>query len=253
VVTDIRMGSISGLALCERIGASFPGVPVVVMTAFATLETAVAAVRAGAYDFIVKPFEMNVLALALDRVVRHRHLRDEAHHLVDGAPAHVEIEGIVGTSPPMRRVLDLVARVALTDAPVLISGKSGTGKELVARALHQRGRRSGGPFVSVSCAAVPEGLLESELFGRVQGDTDAAAPGMFLKASGGTLFLDEIGDLSPGMQAKLLRVLQDRTVRPVGGEQEEPYDARIVTATKLDLEAEVREHRFREDLFIAST
>jgi two-component system, NtrC family, response regulator AtoC len=162
------------------------------------------------------------------------------------------VDGILGTSPPMRRVFEMIDRVAATDAPVLISGKSGTGKELVARALHRRGRRSAGPFVAVNCAAIPENLLESELFGHVKGAfTDARAPrrGLVLKANGGTLFLDEIADLPLGMQSKLLRVLQEKAVRPVGGDEEEPYDARLLTATNGDLQSQVEEHRFREDLF----
>jgi two-component system response regulator HydG len=251
VVTDISMSGMSGLALCDRIVANFPHLPVVLMTGFGSLETAVGAVRAGAYDFITKPFEMNVLALALDRVVHHRHINEEVKRLRDVVARSAEMDGIIGTSPSMRRVFELIDRVAATDTPVLISGKSGTGKELVARALHKRGRRSTGPFVAVNCAAIPENLIESELFGHVKGAfTDAVARrGLVLKANGGTLFLDEIADLPLGMQSKLLRVLQEKAVRPVGGDQEEPYDARLLTATNGDLETQVGEHRFREDLF----
>src|SRR5439155_20550374 len=159
---------------------------------------------------------------------------------------------MIGSSPPIQKVKELIDRVADADATLLITGESGTGKELVAQAVHQRGRSSTGPFVAINCAAMPEPLLESELFGHVKGAfTDARAPrqGLFLKASGGTLFLDEIGDLPIGMQPKLLRALQERTVRPVGSDREEPYDARILTATNRDIETEVEERRFREDLY----
>jgi two-component system response regulator HydG len=159
---------------------------------------------------------------------------------------------MIGTSAPMQKVYDLVARVADTEATVLVTGESGTGKELVAKAIHSRSRRKEGPFVAINCAAMPEPLLESELFGHVKGaftDARQARSGLFLKASGGTLFLDEIGEMAMGMQAKLLRVLQERTVRPVGGDKEVPFDTRIVAATNRDLDTEVAERRFREDLF----
>jgi two-component system response regulator AtoC len=251
VVTDICLSGMSGLALCERIVANFPHLPVVLMTAFGSLETAIGAVRAGAHDFITKPFEMNVLALALDRVARRRHAREEVKRVRDVAARTVEVDGIIGTSPPMRRVFELIDRVAATDAPVLISGKSDTGKELVARALHTRGRRSSGPFVAVNCAAIPESRLESELFGHVPwafADARGARRGLVLEANGGTIFLDDIADLPLGMQSKLLRALQDKAVRPVGGDREEPYDARLLTGTHCDLETEVEERRFRQDL-----
>jgi two-component system, NtrC family, response regulator AtoC len=252
VVTDIRMDGMNGLALCERIVANFPNLPVVLMTAFGSQESAVAAVRAGAEDFVTKPFEMNVLALALDRAVRRRRVREEVRRLgrVDVRP--IADDGIIGDSPPMRRVRVLIDRAAATDAPVLISGKSGTGKELVARVLHRRGRRPDGPFVAVSCAAIPEHFLESELFGYVDGAVPGVRtvrPGRFLEADGGTLFLDEIRDLPPALQSKLVRVLEDKVVRPVGGDRDVPFDARLLSATGGDLEAELHAHRFREDLF----
>jgi two-component system response regulator HydG len=252
VVTDISMSGMSGLTLCERVVANHPSLPVVLITAFGSLETAVGAVRAGAYDFVTKPFDLSVLALAIERAVSHRHLRDEVKRLRDVVSRAAEMDGMIGTSPPMRRVFELIDRVAETDASVLITGQSGTGKELVARALHKRGRRASGPFVAVNCAAIPEALLESELFGHVKGaftDARTARRGLFLKAHDGTLFLDEIADMPPGMQSKLLRVLQDKTVRAVGGDKEETYDARLITATNRDIDTEVAQRRFREDLF----
>jgi two-component system response regulator AtoC len=252
VVTDLHMDGMDGFAFCERVAANRPDVPVVVITAFATLETAVAAIRAGAYDFITKPFDVELVRLTLSRAVQHRALRDEVKRLRQQVRASHGDDELVGVSPAIRKVADLVERLSDTDATVLITGESGTGKELVARALHKHSRRTAGPFVAINCAAMPEPLLESELFGHVKGAfTDARTPrqGLFLKASGGTLFLDEIGDLPIGMQPKLLRALQERTVRPVGGDREEPFDARILTATNRDIETEVEERRFREDLF----
>jgi len=252
VVTDINMPGMNGLALCERIVADRPDVPVVVMTAFGSLDTAIAAIRAGAYDFLPKPIEIEVLVVALARAVQHRALRAEVKRLrqvVEQARGRGEI---VGESSAMRRVYDLLERVRESSASVLITGESGTGKELVARALHQRSARSGGPFVAVNCAAMPEALLESELFGHVRGaftDAKTNRTGLFLQAHGGTLFLDEIGELPIGLQPKLLRALQERTVRPVGGAAELPFDARLVAATNRDLETAIEERRFREDLF----
>src|SRR5213594_3392446 len=234
VLTDIKMARMSGLELCERIVASRPDLPVVVMTAFGTLEAAIAAIRVGAYDFVTKPVEIDALVIALERAVEHRVLRCEVERLrrvVDDAQGFGEL---VGASAPMKRVYDLLERVVSTDATVLVTGESGTGKELVARALHRRSRRSVGPFVALNCAALPEGLLESELFGH---------------AHGGTLFLDEVVDLPRPLQPRLLRVLQERSVRPVGADHEVPVDVRIVAATNRDLEAAVEEGRLREDLY----
>jgi two-component system, NtrC family, response regulator AtoC len=252
VITDLNMEGMNGLALCERIVSNRPDVPVVVMTAFGSMETAVAAIRAGAYDFISKPFEIEELKLTLDHAVQNRKLREEVKRLRDEVGRGTLAKDIIGTSPAMMKVWDLVDRVAETDATVLITGDSGTGKELVAHALHNRSRRASGPFVAINCAAMPEALLESELFGHVRGaftDAKSARRGLFLQANGGTMFLDEIGELPLGMQPKLLRALQDKVVRPVGGDHEESYDARIVAATNRDLEQDVEERRFREDLF----
>jgi two-component system response regulator AtoC len=251
VLTDLQMPGMSGLELCERIVESRPDIPVVVVTAHGTMEAAIGAIRAGAYDFVQKPIKIETLQLTVERALRHHALADEVKRLRE-AVLPAAFEGIVGQSPPMRQLFDLVSRVAPTDASVLITGESGTGKELIARAVHQRSRRHAGHFVAVNCAAVPEQLMESELFGHARGaftDAKSARTGLFLQASGGTLFLDEIGEMPLSVQPKLLRVLQERTIRPVGGDHEVPVDVRIVAATNRDLDAAVEEARFRDDLY----
>ena len=252
IVTDLQMRGMSGLELCERIVANRPDVPVIVITAFGSLETAVAAIRAGAYDFITKPLEVDALVLALERALQHKRLREEVKRLRHAVEESRRVGGLLGTSPAMRTVYELLDRVGGSQSSVLVTGETGTGKELVARALHDRGPRKAGPFVAVNCAAVPETLLESELFGHVRGaftDAQRARPGLFVRAAGGTLFLDEIGELPLALQPKLLRALQERKVRPVGSDEEVPFDVRLVTATNRDLEVAVEEDRFREDLF----
>jgi two-component system response regulator HydG len=253
VVTDLRMGMASGLDLCARIVAEWPDLPVVLITAFGTLETAIGAIRAGAYDFITKPIEIDTLAVALERAVERRRLRVEVQHLRRAVGGMTGRFGkVLGSSDAMRPVYDLLERIADASATVLVTGESGTGKEVVAQALHDLGPHKTGPFVAVNCSAVPEALLESELFGHARGAfTDARSPrtGLFLQAHGGTLLLDEIGDMPMALQPKLLRALQERTVRPVGGDTEQPFDARIVATTNRDLRALVDEGQFREDLY----
>jgi two-component system response regulator HydG len=251
-LVNLDMADGSGVALCKELVELREEMPVIVATAHANVETAIAAIRAGAYDFVTKPFDMEELALTLERALRHRALRDEVKVLRKAVNDTARFDDILGTSTAMLKMCDLVARVADTETTVLVTGESGTGKELVAKALHARSGRRDRPFVAINCAAMPEALLESELFGHVRGaftDARTARPGLFVKATGGTILLDEIGEMPAGMQAKLLRALQERTVRPVGGDEEQTFDARIIAATNRDLESEVEEHRFREDLF----
>jgi DNA-binding NtrC family response regulator len=252
VVTDLNMPRVSGLELCERIVTNYPDVPVLVITAFGSMETAVAAMRVGAYDFITKPFEIDELIFALDRAVRFSRLEREVKRLRRVAGEDEGFGELVGDSEAMRRVRDLVARVADSDATVLVTGESGTGKELVARALHMASPRRSGPFVALNCAAVPEALIESELFGHTRGaftDARGSRTGLFLQADRGTLFLDEVAELPIQLQPKLLRALQERSVRPIGGDAEVRFDARVVAATNRDLASAIEEGRFREDLF----
>jgi two-component system, NtrC family, response regulator AtoC len=253
MLTDVNMRGSSGIELCAHVVERRPDLPVLVLTAFGSMETAVQAIRAGAYDFINKPVEMDALAIALDRAIGTKRLREEVKRLRDQAGAvRARPADLVGDSEAMQRVHDLIERIADSEVSVLVMGESGTGKELVARALHAQGRRARAPFVAINCAAVPEHLLESELFGHVRGaftDAREARAGLFQQATGGTLFLDEIGDMPLPLQPKLLRVLQERTVRPVGASQEIPVDVRIVAATNRDLEEAIEERRFREDLY----
>jgi two-component system response regulator AtoC len=252
VLSDLSMRGMSGVDLCREVVTLREDTPVIVMTAFASIESAIASIRAGAYDFVTKPFDPDDLVMTIERALRHRELREEVTRLRRAVSELQPFDEIIGESATMKKMYQVVARVAETDATVLVTGESGTGKELVARALHARSTRSAGPFVAINCAAMPETLLESELFGHVKGaftDARAARPGLFQKATGGTLFLDEIAEMPMGMQAKLLRSLQERMVRPVGGDMEIAFDARIVAATNRDLEIEVEQRRFREDLF----
>jgi DNA-binding NtrC family response regulator len=255
VLTDLNMRGTGGIELCQRVIAARPDLPVVLLSGFGSFDTAVAAIRAGAYDFMSKPVKLDVLALALRRAVQHRALREEVKRLrteVAEGLGSARGESLVGESAAMRKVYDLIARVAESEASALITGESGTGKEVVARALHMRSRRKNGAFVAINCSAVPESLIESELFGHVRGaftDAREARVGLFKQADGGTLFLDEIGDMPRALQPKLLRALQERTVRPVGGSTEIPVDVRIVAATNRDLELAIEEGRFREDLY----
>ena len=252
VLTDLRMPGMDGLEFCRRLVSSRPDMPVIVMTAFGNLESAIAAIRAGAYDFVTKPIAMELLELILRRAVERRQLQQQIHSLRETLLQAGRFDELLGQSPAMLKLYDQLAQIADSDAAVLITGESGTGKELVAKALHRRSRRGEKPFVAVNCAALPDTLLESELFGHVKGAfTDARTDrrGLFLQAEGGTLFLDEIGEMPLAMQAKLLRALEEGTVRPVGSEKEIACDARVLAATNRDLETAVEEGRFRKDLY----
>ena len=252
VLTDLQMPGMDGIAFCQQVATHYPETPVVVMTAFATLETAIAAIRADAYDFIQKPLHLEATAVRMQRVVRERRLREEVKQLKQEIAARRPLTGVIGGSPAMQEVFDLIDRVADTDASILVTGETGTGKEVVARTLHARSRRQAGPFVAVNCSAIPEGLFESELFGHARGaftDARAERPGLLQQANGGTLFLDEIGDMPVSVQPKLLRALEERVIRPVGSNKEIPIEIRTIVATNVDLETAVAEGRFREDLF----
>ena len=252
VLTDLHMDSMTGLEVCQRVHAQHPDVPVIMITAFGSLESAVGAIRAGAYDFVTKPCTKQQFLVSVRRAAERRALHREVRQLRARLEQAKGLDEMLGESPSMRKIYDLVGRVADTETTVLLTGESGTGKELVARALHRYSRRKDKPFVAINCAALPATLLEAELFGHLRGAyTDARQDrrGLFQQASGGTLFLDEIGEMPGEMQAKLLRALQDRSVRPLGGEREEPFDVRLIVATNRDLDSAVDQGRFREDLF----
>ncbi|MFP4381944.1 MAG: sigma-54-dependent transcriptional regulator [Candidatus Sumerlaeia bacterium] len=252
VITDLRMPGLNGIDFCHRLAKNRPDVPVIVITAFGNLETAVKAIRAGAYDFLTKPIERDMLAIVIERALKHRSLQEQVRFLKEARVASSEFSEFIGHSPVMERLYNQIARVADQQIPILITGESGTGKELVARALHRRGERGSGPFVPVNCAALPAMLLESELFGHARGAfTDARSDrrGLFLAADGGTLFLDEIAEMPIELQSKLLRVIETGRVRPLGENKEEQSDVRIVAATNRNLETAVAAGEFREDLF----
>ena len=249
VVTDIAMPMMSGIELCEQLHALHPEVLPIVITGAGNLDVAISAIRAGAFDFILKPAKTDLVDIAVSRAMQQLVLKRQLKALRTQALEASSMEGITGTSPAIQQTIEMIRRVADSDASVLISGESGTGKELVAKALHNLSRHRGEPFVAVNCAAMPAPLLESELFGHVRGaftDARSSRQGLFVQAGSGTIFLDE---MPIEMQVKLLRVLQERKVRPVGSDEELPMHARVITATNRDLELEIREKRFREDLF----
>jgi two-component system response regulator HydG len=249
MLCDIRMPGMDGMELLGRVQEAHPELPVVVMTGFGSVETAVEAMRAGAFDYFSKPFDLDELLIVVRKAVEHLQLRRELADLRKQVP---RAAGFVGKSKAIQNVLDWIARAAPSDATVVIYGKSGTGKELVARAIHRESKRASGPFVPVNCAAIPESLIESELFGHAKGSFTGAVrehPGLFVEAAGGTLFLDEIGELPLAMQAKLLRALQDGEIRAVGKSESVKVNTRLVAATNRDLEADVKAGRFRDDLY----
>ena len=252
ILMDIRMIKVSGLEALREIKAHNPAIPVIIMTAYSSVESAVEALKNGAYDYLTKPLDFDELRLIIERAMDHRQLREENRRLRENLENHFDRQNIIGRSPAMSKLLETVAQVAPSEATVLITGDSGTGKEMIAGAIHFNSPRKEGPFVKINCAAITETLLESELFGHEKGAFTGAhrkKDGRFLQAHGGSLFLDEISEMSLAMQAKLLRVLQDREITRVGGEEVIRVDVRLITATNKDLLQEIEAGRFREDLY----
>jgi two-component system response regulator HydG len=251
ILMDVRMAHLDGMAALKAIKARSPGIPIVLVTAYGTVRDAVEAMKAGAYDYLTKPLDLDELKLTIARGLRHAALEEENTRLRALVGCNVDVSAIIGTSEAMRRVFEAMALVAPTEATVLILGESGTGKELVAQAIHANSPRRAGPLITVNCAALPEALLESELFGHERGAFTGATNrrvGRFELAHGGTIFLDEVGDLTPAAQIRLLRVLQSQEFERVGGTETLKVDVRVIAATNKDLEAAVRAGTFREDL-----
>jgi two-component system, NtrC family, response regulator PilR len=252
VLTDVRLPDGDGIEILRHVKAAAPETVVIVMTGYGTAADAVAARKLGAFAYLFKPFDVDEVRIVIRDALATRELRDENIRLKREARQPTGLEQLVGVSPAMASLFEVVRAIAPATSTVLITGESGTGKELVARAIHALSSRAGGPFVSVNCGALPDTLLESELFGHMKGaftDAHQAKKGLFEAAHGGTLFLDEVSETSPAMQVKLLRALQDRRIRRVGGTDETEVDVRVIAATNAPLETLVRERRFREDLF----
>jgi len=252
VLMDIRMVRVSGIEALEQIRAINPAIPIVLMTAYASVEMAVDALKKGAYDYLIKPLDFDKLRLTLERALEHIRLTAENRRLKRQLEAGFQSPDIIGSSPAMVRLMETVAQVAVSEATVMVTGESGTGKELVAAAIHRNSPRKSGPFVTVNCAAITETLLESELFGHEKGaftGADRRKEGRFSQADGGSLFLDEVGEMPVSMQVKVLRVIQERELTRVGGEQTIPVDVRLIVATNRDLAQMVKAGTFREDLF----
>src|SRR5213594_2341423 len=251
-ITDIRMREMSGLDLLREIKRHDESIEVIVMTGYPTIASAVEALKEGAYDYLSKPLILDELRHLMARVTERRFLKGEVQSLRARLGEELTVNELVGNSVPMQRVKEIISKVATTDSPVLIEGESGTGKELVAAAIHRLSGRAKGPFIPVNCSAIPEDLLESEFFGHVRGAFSGAvsdALGLFRGANEGTIFLDEIAELSPGLQVKLLRVLQEMQVRPVGATKAHPVDVRVIAATNRNLEQAMHTGTFRQDLF----
>lgn len=252
VVTDLNMPGLSGIEFTEKFHALAPDVPVILITAFGSIETAIDAIRKGAFDYTTKPFKLSEMSVTVARALRYRDLFLENQRLQTEAGHRVSFASIIGKSAGMQEVFDLIRRVAPANANILINGESGTGKERVARAIHDQGPRRARKFVAINCTAIPETLLESELFGHAKGAFTGAInrkKGLFEEADGGTIFLDEIGDMNLALQAKLLRVIQDRKIRAVGDNVDREIDVRIIVATHKDLREAIRNGSFREDLY----
>lgn len=252
VVTDIKMPLMDGMTFLEKVKETAPGVPVILMTAFGSIESAIEAIRRGAFDYITKPFKLAEIGVTVNRAIEFGRLKKDNTSLRNQLKQSFSMGEMLGKSPAMKRVFDLVTRVARANSNVLIQGESGTGKEMVARAVHRASSRASEPFVAINCSAIPEALLESELFGHAKGAFTGAISkrrGLFEEATGGTLFLDEIGDMDMMLQAKLLRVLQERKIKAVGENAYRDVDVRIIAATHKDLKKAVKDGEFREDLF----
>jgi DNA-binding NtrC family response regulator len=252
LITDIRMPDMSGLELLREVKKQDESIEVVMMTGYPTIASAVQALKEGAYDYLSKPLILDELRHLMSRMMERKFLRGEIHTLRARLGEELTVNELIGTSAPMERVKEIIGKVAVTDSPVLIEGESGTGKELVAAAIHRLSSRAKRPFIPVNCSAIPQDLLESEFFGHVRGAFSGAvadALGLFRGADEGTIFLDEIAELSPALQVKLLRVLQEMQVRPVGSTKAFPVDVRVIAATNRDLERAMTEGSFRQDLF----
>ncbi|HOE80526.1 MAG TPA: sigma-54 dependent transcriptional regulator [Smithellaceae bacterium] len=252
ILMDVRMMNVSGIEALERIKMINPAIPTIIMTAYASVETAVSALKKGAYDYLTKPLDFDELQIKIARATEHNRQKKEIEYLKERLGEKFDRQNIIGQSAAMTRLLEMVEQVAPTQATVLISGESGTGKEIIANAIHQNSSRRPDPFVKINCAALTETLLESELFGHEKGaftGADRKREGKFVQADTGSLFLDEVSEMSPGMQVKLLRVLQERELTRVGGSEVIKVDVRVIAATNKDLKEEVWRGRFREDLF----
>jgi len=252
VLSDIRMPGMDGLALLREVKRVSPETSVILMTAFGSIDSAVQAMKAGAYDYLTKPFKLDELTVVVGRALEERRLRAEVQALREEVRTRYQFANIIGKSKPMQDLFALISKVATSRTTVLVQGKSGTGKELVAKAIHYNSPRRHRSLVTVNCSAIPKDLLESELFGHVRGAFTGAIAhkrGLFEEADGGSLFLDEIGELNPELQVKLLRVLQEREVKRVGDTQVHPVDVRLIAATNRDLAQAVKEGAFREDLY----
>ncbi len=252
LLSDMKLGDTTGLEVFKAAKKKDPNALMIMISAFASAETAVEAMNLGAYDYVPKPFDNEELRQAVAKALKHKTLASEKKALDDDLQKNLHFGRIVGNSPRMMYIYDMIRQVAKTQTNVLITGESGTGKELIARAIHEQSDRREQPFVAINCGGIPETLMESELFGHKKGAFTGAAfdkKGLFEAAQGGTIFLDEIGELSVQIQVKLLRAVQEKTVKPVGGNEDIPVDIRIISATNKKLEDEVIEGRFREDLF----
>ena len=252
VITDMNMPGMDGLMVLRSVKEISAGTLVLIITAFGTVDIAVEAMKAGAYDYITKPFNREELKLTVKKALQFVGLTEENRRMKDELADKADVRTIIGTSKEMEKVFDIVRKVADTEASVLITGESGTGKELVARSIHAKSSRRNAPFIAINCAAIPRDLLESELFGHVKGSFTGAVKdktGKFLLADGGTLFLDEVGDLPVELQPKLLRALQEKVIEPVGGIRPHKLDVRVVAATNLDIDKAISDGRFREDLY----